>query len=85
MQKLIAAAALAYVAFAAAPALAQAAPIDAPAGEYVLDKTHASITWKVKHLGLSNYTARFASFDSVLVLDPDSEFFRYFGNTGRAE
>ena len=70
MQKLIAAAALAYVAFAAAPALAQAAPIDAPAGEYVLDKTHASLTWKVKHLGLSNYTARFASFDSVLVLDP---------------
>lgn len=63
-------AALAFLAFAAAPAFAQAAPIDSPAGEYGLDKTHASITWKVKHLGLSHYTARFASFDSVIVLDP---------------
>lgn len=63
-------AALAFLAFAAAPASAQAAPLDVPAGDYVLDKTHASLTWKVKHLGLSNYTARFASFDSVIVLDP---------------
>jgi len=63
-------AALAFLALAAAPAFAQAAPIDAPAGEYVLDKTHASVTWKVKHLGLSNYTARFAAFDSVIMLDP---------------
>jgi polyisoprenoid-binding protein YceI len=63
-------AALAFLAFAAAPAIAQGAPIDAPAGEYVLDKTHASITWKVTHLGLSQYTARFTSFDSVIVLDP---------------
>ena len=70
MGKFITTAALAFLAFTAAPALAQGAPIDAPASEYTLDKTHASITWKVKHLGLSNYTARFASFDSVLVLDP---------------
>jgi polyisoprenoid-binding protein YceI len=51
-------------------ALAQAAPVDAPAGTYVVDKTHASITWRVKHLGLSMYTARFASFDSEIILDP---------------
>lgn len=70
MGKFITTAALAFLAFTAAPALAQGAPIDAPAGEYTLDKTHASITWKIKHLGLSNYTARFASFDSVVVLDP---------------
>ncbi len=63
-------AALAFLAIAAAPVAAQGAPIDAPAGEYVLDKTHASVTWRVKHLGMSNYTARFATFDSVLVLDP---------------
>jgi polyisoprenoid-binding protein YceI len=70
MGKFITTAALAFLAITAKPALAQGAPIDAPAGEYTLDKTHASITWKVKHLGLSNYTARFASFDAVLMLDP---------------
>lgn len=41
-----------------------------PAGEYVLDKTHASLTWKVSHLGLSNYTARFTDFDATIQLDP---------------
>lgn len=70
MGKFITTAALAFLAITATPALAQGAPIDAPAGEYTLDKTHASVTWKVKHLGLSNYTARFASFDAVLMLDP---------------
>lgn len=63
-------AALAFLAVAAAPAAAQSAKIDAPAGEYVLDKTHASITWKVMHLGMSHYTARFTGFDMALVLDP---------------
>lgn len=69
MIKLTHIAALALIAVAA-PAAAQGAKIDAPAGEYVLDKTHASITWKVTHLGLSNYTARFTGFDMALVLDP---------------
>ncbi len=63
-------AALAFLAVAASPAVAQSAKINAPAGEYVLDKTHASITWTVMHLGLSNYTARFTGFDMALVLDP---------------
>ena len=34
-----------------------------PSGLYTLDKSHASLTWKVSHLGLSNYTARFTRFD----------------------
>lgn len=42
----------------------------APAGAYTLDKTHASLTWKVSHLGLSNYTARFTNFDAKLNLNP---------------
>jgi polyisoprenoid-binding protein YceI len=41
-----------------------------PAGAYGLDKTHASLTWKVMHLGLANYTARFTDFDADLHLDP---------------
>jgi polyisoprenoid-binding protein YceI len=44
-----------------------------PSGLYELDKNHASMIWKVSHLGLSNYTARFTSFDIDIdfnALDP---------------
>ncbi len=53
-----------------APAFAQAAPLSVPAGDYAIEKTHASITVKWKHLGLSYYPARFVTFDSVITLDP---------------
>ncbi len=43
-----------------------------PAGVYEVDKTHASIIWKVSHAGLSKYTARFNSFDSEITLDPEN-------------
>ncbi|MFP4386354.1 MAG: YceI family protein [Alphaproteobacteria bacterium] len=43
-----------------------------PAGLYNLDKTHASLIWKVSHLGLSNYTARFTNFDATLTFDPEN-------------
>ncbi|MDM7859904.1 YceI family protein [Alteromonas sp. ASW11-36] len=39
---------------------------DMPSGEYKLDLTHASIVWKVSHLGLSDYVARFADFDASI-------------------
>jgi polyisoprenoid-binding protein YceI len=39
---------------------------DVPAGEYKIDLSHASIVWKVSHLGLSNYVARFAEFDATI-------------------
>lgn len=42
----------------------------APAGTYTLEKTHASITFKVLHMGFSNYTMRFNDFDSTITLDP---------------
>ncbi|WP_199553838.1 YceI family protein [Sandaracinobacteroides hominis] len=62
---------LAAAAFAfATPVLAQAAPLDVPAGEYVVDKTHVSLNWKIRHLGLSDYTARFTSIDATINLDP---------------
>lgn len=41
-----------------------------PGGMYKLDKTHASLTWKVSHLGLSDYTARFTKFDAEINLNP---------------
>jgi polyisoprenoid-binding protein YceI len=63
-------AASALLLLAGTPALAQAAPVNAPAGVYEIEKTHASILWRVKHLGLSMYTARFLGFDSEITLDP---------------
>jgi polyisoprenoid-binding protein YceI len=60
-------------------AVPAAAPTEAPATDvkygkattYQLDKTHASLTWRVKHMGLSNYTSRFTDFDATLQFDPD--------------
>ena len=46
-----------------------AAPIDAPSGRYEADLAHTSVTWRVKHLGLSNYTARFAKLASTVDVD----------------
>lgn len=46
------------------------APIEAPAGTYVLEKTHASLHWRIRHMGLSNYTARFKRFDATVQFDP---------------
>ncbi len=42
----------------------------APEGVYKLDKSHASLIFKVDHLGLSKYTARFKRFDAELKFDP---------------
>lgn len=55
-----------------APVAAQAEMtplVDMPFGEYKIDKTHASVTWKVSHMGLSNYTARFTKVDATLLFD----------------
>ena len=42
----------------------------APAGTYVLDKAHASLLFRVNHVGFSMYTARFKRFDARLEFDP---------------
>lgn len=41
-----------------------------PAGTYKIDPTHASLTWKVLHMGMSNYTARFKKVDADITFDP---------------
>ncbi len=43
---------------------------EAPAGVYKLDKTHASLIFRVNHIGFSNYTANFSKFDAELQFDP---------------
>jgi polyisoprenoid-binding protein YceI len=52
------------------PASAPAAPNTAPAGDYVLDKPHASLTFQVNHMGFSHFTGRFGTFDVKLKFDP---------------
>jgi polyisoprenoid-binding protein YceI len=41
-----------------------------PSGAYQLEKPHASLLFRVKHMGLSSYTARFTDFDATLDFDP---------------
>ena len=66
--------AAAVLTLATAPALAQtkpaAKPAGPPAGAYVLDKAHSSVTFRVSHMGFSRYTARFATVDGKLKFDP---------------
>lgn len=54
------------------PAVEAAVELQAPAGVYGLDNNHASLTWSIPHLGLSNYTARFTRFDATVTLDPEN-------------
>lgn len=51
-------------------ALAKGPDIKAPKGTYKDDPNHSSLTFKILHFGLSNYTARFTKFDATLELDP---------------
>ena len=46
------------------------AATEAPAGSYTLDRSHASLIFRVDHLGFSRYTARFTRFDAELQFDP---------------
>ncbi|MGZ3297794.1 MAG: YceI family protein [Asticcacaulis sp.] len=49
---------------------AAAAQVALPAGDYAMDKPHASLTFTVSHMGFSHYTARFTAFDAHMKLDP---------------
>lgn len=62
----------AVIGLSAAPAFAQEMNpySELPAGVYNVDKSHASLIWKVSHAGLSNYTARFKSFTADITFDP---------------
>jgi polyisoprenoid-binding protein YceI len=41
-----------------------------PAGAYTLEKAHASMVFRVNHLGFSHYTAQFKNFDAQIQFDP---------------
>ena len=64
--------ALTFSALAVGPTLAAPTTDIAamPAGTYVLDKKHASLLARVRHMGLSHYTMRFDRFDAGFTYDP---------------
>jgi polyisoprenoid-binding protein YceI len=43
---------------------------EVPAGEYTLDPSHATLIFRVNHLGFSHFTSQFRKFDATLTLDP---------------
>lgn len=65
-----------FTSLAAAALVAYASPARAeekaavPAGTYTLDKSHASLIFRVDHLGFSKYTSKFSAFDAKLEFDP---------------
>ncbi len=63
--------ALAFVAPLAAQDMPAPSPV-VPAGEYKLDKSHATLTFVVNHLGFSNYHGQFTSFDATMSFDPST-------------
>ncbi|HXI86206.1 MAG TPA: YceI family protein [Parvularculaceae bacterium] len=73
---LVIGAACAFLAACAPNGTAPAKPLTpeglapAPAGDYKLDKSHASIVFSVDHIGFSHWTARFSRFDAALHFDP---------------
>jgi polyisoprenoid-binding protein YceI len=63
--------AVAFVAPLAAQDMPAPPPV-VPAGEYKLDKSHATLTFVVNHLGFSNYHGQFTSFDATMTFDPST-------------
>lgn len=56
---------------ASATAAAAAPSIEGlPSGEYKLDPAHSTLIFSASHLGFSNYTAQFTTFNADLKLDP---------------
>lgn len=53
-------------------ATAEVAPFKAPSGKYEIDRSHASIIFRVSHMGLSNYVMRFTKFDADISLDAEN-------------
>jgi polyisoprenoid-binding protein YceI len=52
------------------PAAPAPIAITVPAGEYAADPTHASVNFKVQHLGLAWYSLKFKTYDATVTFDP---------------
>lgn len=72
LRSAVAALALVLIAAPMASAAPSIDPAAMPAGTYVVDKTHASVIAKVRHMGLSDFTLRFTDIDATYSWDPKS-------------
>lgn len=70
MAAFVAVSGAAFAADAAAPAGPELDYTKAGAGTYTVDGSHASVTWKVWHMGFSHYTGRFNKISGSLLLKP---------------
>jgi polyisoprenoid-binding protein YceI len=70
MKRLALAAPTAALAAALAIPLAAAAADQPPPGAYSVDMAHASLNFRISHMGLSHYTARFTRMKATLKFDP---------------
>lgn len=59
-----------YAADAAAPKGPDTDYKTTPAGTYVLDNSHASIVWKVWHMGTSHFAGRFDKISGTATVNP---------------
>jgi len=66
----MAAATLAALILAACVSAPTPDPARLPGGAWTLDPAHTSVTWRVRHMGLSWYTARFDRAEASLDFDP---------------
>lgn len=71
IKRALAASALALLLPAALTASAEPTLDGVASGLYELEKTHAFLTWSVKHNGISDYTVNFTDFDADLAFDAD--------------
>jgi polyisoprenoid-binding protein YceI len=56
---------------AVAASEAYPASVDLPAGVYRLDPRHASVQFRIRHMSVGYFVARFDTKDATLTLDPD--------------
>lgn len=63
---------IAALLLSALPATAQITPVQTPvpAGQFQIDPGHTRLTFRVSHLGFSNYTAFLTGVDATLDFDP---------------
>ena len=59
----------ALVCLGTVPARAESTVPPAADGSYTLDRSHATVTFRISHLGYSQYTGRFNAVDAALTLN----------------
>lgn len=57
---------------AAPTAMPERATLDVAAGNYVADLEHSTLGFRIRHMGMSNYVARFTDYEVKVHYEPDN-------------